>query len=90
MIWFIFAGLVIWGEVLVRGFTTVTSTTPFVPTARYGYPAIVPTMFLLLTGWGWLIKKEKIRAWLISVTITGFTVLAIISIFTIVQFYAGR
>lgn len=90
MFWFGIAGVVIWGEVIVRGFVTLASSDPFIPSARYGYPAIIPTLFFLFVGWGWLLKNMKVRKGLVGATLWGFLVLDVVSIFTVWHFYVGR
>jgi hypothetical protein len=40
----------VWGSTLIRGVPYMWLRI-FIPTARYAYPVIIPTMFLLLFGW---------------------------------------
>ncbi|GAB4580747.1 MAG: hypothetical protein Fur0022_34890 [Anaerolineales bacterium] len=47
---FIALGLV-WGATLLRGEIFIFTTHLFIPGARYAYPAIGPTLLILLSGW---------------------------------------
>lgn len=80
--------LTIWLSVFIRGLPSLFGQI-YIPTARYGYPAIIPTMMFLSTGWcaglphqRWL----KLSAYLYFI---GFLILDLISIITIVGFYKG-
>jgi hypothetical protein len=42
--------LLIWGPALVRGIGSLTGSV-FIPSARYAYPAIIPSALLLVYGW---------------------------------------
>jgi hypothetical protein len=86
--WVGLAMLVIWLSVFIRGLPSLWGQI-YIPTARYGYPAIIPTMMFLSAGWcaglprpQWL----KLSPYLYFV---GFLVLDLISIITIVSFYKG-
>ncbi len=39
-----------WGSTIMRGINSLYGQV-FIPTARYAYPAIIPTLLLLLVGW---------------------------------------
>jgi len=80
--------LTIWLSAFLRGLPSLFGQI-YIPTARYGYPAIIPTMMFLSIGWcaglphqNWL----KLSAYLYFV---GFLILDLISIITIVSFYKG-
>jgi uncharacterized membrane protein (DUF2068 family) len=47
----------IWGQTIVRGPIYIVTRTYF-PVARYAYPAIIPSLLALLTGWcAWIPKR---------------------------------
>jgi hypothetical protein len=75
----------------VRG-TTFIVLRPYFPFARSAYPAIIPTMFLLVLGWWEIMNifgdKLKIPYWgKLAAYIIPFVVLAIWSILSITNFY---
>jgi hypothetical protein len=85
------AVLWIWGAALVRGIHSITGTV-FIPYARYAYPAIIPTVWLLCAGWSeWPRLFERwlrIPRWVkISVFLAFFLLLDMLSIWTIARFY---
>jgi hypothetical protein len=88
--WFGIACILVWTQVMFRGFTTVMAEKVFIPTARYGYPAVIPTMFFLFVGLGWLVDKKRLRHGSMVVTLLTLMVLNMVSISTIAKFYAGR
>ena len=88
-IWFIMGCVLIWGQVLIRGFTTVMEQRVYIPTARYGYPAVVPTLSFIGAGLGWLTDNKRLRNWLVGVILLSLVVLDVVSIVTIIKFY-GR
>jgi hypothetical protein len=53
LLWLGLALAAIWGIVLVRGLFTIFDPVPYIPTARYAYPAIIPTLLLLVAGWSY-------------------------------------
>jgi len=53
LIWLGVAVLAIWTEVLLRGLFTVLDPRLYIPTARYAYPAMIPSMLLLVAGWSY-------------------------------------
>jgi len=80
------SGLLIWISSLMR-FHPVLGVRPFIPAARYVYPAIIPTALLLVQGWGgvWGLKKWGVR---IIAVVFGLTLLlCVASLYTIVNFY---
>jgi len=85
--WLGLAMLTIWLSVFIRGFPSLFGQI-YIPTARYGYPAIIPTM-MFLSGWYAGLPRQrwlKLSAYLYFV---GFLILDLISIITIVSFYKG-
>jgi hypothetical protein len=45
------AALALWGQALLRGAGSFDSNWVFVPSARYAYPAVLPTVTALTAGW---------------------------------------
>jgi hypothetical protein len=85
------ATLGIWGVALVRGIYSIAGTV-FIPSARYAYPAIIPTVWMLCIGWAeWSRMLERwmhIPKWAkIAVYLISFLFLDILSIWTIARFY---
>jgi hypothetical protein len=82
----VLAGLVVWGNALLRSHPFVSD--PFIPAARYTFPAIIPTALALMGGWlAWWDRpmKEKIALGLLI----GLAVLNVVSLITIWAFYQG-
>ena len=81
----------IWGAALVRGIHSITGSV-FIPSTRYAYPAIIPTVWVLCAGWAeWPRLFERwlcIPRWVkISVFLASFLLLDMLSIWTIARFY---
>jgi len=60
-----------WGSTLVRGAIYIGVPRQYIPTARYAYPAIIPTMIVLAFGWleifnwvtsGWRYLLQKVSS----------------------------
>ena len=85
------AVLGIWGAALVRGIHSIAGSV-FIPSARYAYPAIIPTVWVLCAGWvEWPHLFERwlhIPRWVkISIFLAFFLLLDMLSICTIARFY---
>lgn len=85
------AVLWIWGAALVRGIHSITGDV-FIPSARYAFPAIIPTLWVLCAGWAELPRLFerwlRIPAWMkIAVFLESFLLLDILSIWTIARYY---
>ena len=81
----------VWGFSYVRG-TIFIVLNPYFPTARSAYPAIIPTMFLLVTGWWGIITTLgdwlRISEWgKFTAYIIPFIFLATWSIISIMEYY---
>ena len=86
--WLGLAMLTIWLSAFIRGLPSLFGQI-YIPTARYGYPAIIPTMMFLSIGLCAGLSRQswlKLSAYLYFV---GFLVLDLISITTIINFYKG-
>jgi hypothetical protein len=58
-VWLIGLGAFLWLSAWLRVGIPFWSEQPFVPSARYAYPAIIPTSFLFAFGWKTLIGRFK-------------------------------
>lgn len=88
------ATIIIWGSTLLRGSGTIVEGHYTIPVARYGFPAIIPTMLLLDIGWlevmHWLEKYLRIPGWILKVAfLLIFGALIGLSIFSILRFYVN-
>lgn len=85
----ILSGLSIWFFTLARGLTSITEIL-FIPSARYAYPAIIPSMLILITGWleitGWLGRKRHPRVYAI-IYVALFIMLDSYAIYSIYSYY---
>lgn len=80
------AGLLVWGNALLRPHPLIG--TSFIPAARYAYPAIIPTVLALATGWlAW--APQRAGKWAAVGLLTGLALLDVVSLVTISTFY-GR
>ncbi|MDE3090564.1 MAG: DUF2142 domain-containing protein [Chloroflexota bacterium] len=88
MAWLGFAMLTIWSSVFIRALPSLFGQI-YIPTARYGYPAIIPTMMFLSIGWCAGLPSQRWLKLCTYLYFVGFLVLDLISIMTIVSFYKG-
>ncbi len=75
----------IWGITFLRGLFTLTDANIYIPTARYAYPAIIPTALFLLAG-----PREWFGRWQnlwVACLVVGLMVLNVTSVLTIVSYY---
>jgi hypothetical protein len=95
LLWLGLALVAVWGIVLVRGLFTILEPVPYIPTARYAYPAIIPTLLLIAAGWSYWPRRlpplsrafealPPLAFWL------GFLGFDLASVTTIILYYAGR
>ena len=78
------AGLLVWGNALLRPHPLMGK--PFIPAARYAYPAIVPTVLALAGGWlAWVPRRTRI--WVVIGLLSGLALLDAVSLVTIWTFY---
>lgn len=78
------AGLLVWGVALLRPHPLIGK--PFIPAARYAYPAIVPTVLALAGGWlAWVPRRTRI--WVVIGLLSGLALLDVVSLVTIWTFY---
>jgi len=80
------AGLAVWVSTFLRPHPLVGR--PFVPVARYAYPAIIPSVLALLGGW-WTITPERLRRWFLWGMFSLLGSLDIVSLWTLWSFYYG-
>ncbi len=80
-----------WGSAFLRGISSLTGTV-FIPSARYAYPVIIPTMLLLDAGWLELARLGRTHLRIpgrvfIGLFVLFFIGLDILSIASIIRFY---
>jgi hypothetical protein len=83
--------LAVWGLAIIRG-TFYLIYWPFIPSARYAYPAIFPTLLVLCIGWSFISREignrshvaDSMKISLYGLFFLGFDILSIVSI---VQYY---
>jgi len=83
LVWLGTAAALIWLSALLRGFFTPLDQSPYIPTARYAFPAMMPTMLLLAAGWRQVFGSRVG----ILVTILVYFVFDVASILAIVNYY---
>ena len=76
------AGLLVWGLCFLR----TDYFRPFLPGARYAYPAIVPTVLALMAGWLVWAPRQG-RKWAALGLLSGVMLLNVVSLITIGTFY---
>lgn len=83
-----------WGAPFLRGSLYLTRDRLFLPVARYGYVAIIPTLLILVTGWMTLLGKAadllrlpRKAAW--STYVVILLALDIASLYSILRYYQG-
>jgi hypothetical protein len=75
----------IWGISLVRGSIYLTWRT-FLPSARYAFPAIIPTMLALIIGWQAWTPMKRMKT-LNATLLAGFFILDVYSVTSILTYY---
>jgi hypothetical protein len=92
LIFFAIVLFAVWGMTWVRG-SIYFFRIPFIPVARYAYPAIIPTMFVL--NLGWLEVLEGLKRWFrlpqgteIVVYIVLLLILNLVSIASVYLYYS--
>jgi hypothetical protein len=85
--------VLVWGFALMRGSSSIVEGSTLIPSARYAYPAIIPTVLILTFGWVEILKT--IRKWfnlpmyVQNLVYFGlWLTLDLISIISIVKFYS--
>lgn len=90
LIFLALAAALIWSAALLRGLFSLVGPSVYIPTARYAYPAIIPTMGLITVGW-WRAGRHLgsgrvgLALWLVFCGL-----LDVISIHSIYYFYLER
>lgn len=83
----ILSTLVIWGNSFLRLHPVVGQ--PYIPVARYTYPAIVPTAMALLGGWRAL-APQRLRRWLPWAILSILGLFDVVSLWTLWTFFYRR
>jgi hypothetical protein len=84
----------VWGQAMVKGLQTLLHQS-FIPGARYAYPAIVPSLLVLVAGWWELMRlaggplrlSQPIRA---ALFVGLFVLLDVFAITSLLVFYANQ
>jgi hypothetical protein len=80
-------GLLVWGNTFFRSHPLLGK--PFIPDARYAYPAIIPTTLALMSGWLALVP-QRAKKWAITGLLVSVALLDVISLTTNIIFYYGK
>ena len=80
-----------WGAALMRGIDSIIGSV-FLPSARYAYPSVIPTIILIVKGWLELCRSGeryiKLPIYVKYVSSIGFFIgLNVLSIIRILQYY---
>ena len=87
VLWLILAGGLIWVAAIMRLELPVWNSNVFIPSARYAYPAITPTMFVFVAGWRFIINRLPYQHIGRILLVFSLVVLDIFSLITIFKFY---
>lgn len=88
LLWFAICAFLIWGAALSRQILPFwEDNSIFTPSARYAYPAILPTTLLLGMGWFLLLRRAKFNGKLAYIPIALLVFLDITSLVVISRFY---
>ncbi|MGW8252009.1 MAG: hypothetical protein ACWGO1_15320, partial [Anaerolineales bacterium] len=84
-----FSGAVIWLFTILRGLASIMAIL-FIPSSRYAYPAIIPTMLALNMGWleiGKLILGKR-YSWLLGyILVVSWVSMDILAVVSIMRYY---
>jgi hypothetical protein len=93
VLFFTSALVLVWGFALMRGSNSIVEGSILIPSARYAYPVVIPTMLILTFGWVEILKT--LRSWFNLPMYVQHLVyfglwltLDLISIMSIVKFYS--
>jgi hypothetical protein len=83
---------VVWGAAIMRGIGSILSGPVFIPSARYAYPVIIPSIFLMTIGWNEILKYAAhpfslSKKWQYTIYFLFFVVLFFLSMISIINFY---
>ena len=81
------AGMALWANAFLRPHPVHPS--PFLPVARYAYPATVPTVLALVGGW-WALTPRRFRRWLALGAFSVLGALDVASLWTVWTFFYER
>lgn len=82
-----FAAALAWLNAQLRSLPP--SPNPFIPSARYTYPAIIPTALALVGGW-WSLAPRRARRWTLTIAFAILGLLDVAALSTIWTFWYGR
>ena len=78
------AAVILWGNAFLRAHPVYPNS--FLPVARYAYPAIIPTVLALASGW-WAITPRRFRRWFSLAIFSVLGVLDVVSLWTVTLFF---
>jgi hypothetical protein len=81
------AALALWGNAYLRPHPVTAN--PYLPVARYAYPAIVPTVLALAGGW-WALTPRRARRWFLWGLFTVMGLLDVAAVWAVIVFFYGR
>ena len=81
------AALALWGNAYLRPHPVPAH--PFLPVARYAYPAIVPTVLALAGGW-WTLTPQRMRGWYVWAVLVVLGALDVTALWAVITFFYGR
>lgn len=79
------SGGVIWLNVVLRSLPLLDAANTY-PVARYGFPAVLPALILVVGGW-WNVLSRQRRQLGVIVLLVGFVVIAVVAVVTVYSFY---
>ncbi|MFQ5615994.1 MAG: hypothetical protein ACE5GO_06000 [Anaerolineales bacterium] len=88
VIWLAIAGGVMWVAALARQSLPFWESLYFIPSARYAYPAMIPTMLVIAGGWVFLANRTSYKKVLTILPIVLLVALDISSLLVIIQYYS--
>ncbi len=88
LIFLVLTLLLIWGNTLLRPLPLLDPNFSVLPVARYGFPAIIPTMLALVGGW-WALWPRRFRTLAVAGLLIGFALLNGVAAATIYTFFAA-
>ncbi|MCJ7433625.1 MAG: DUF2142 domain-containing protein, partial [Anaerolineales bacterium] len=75
-----FALAVVWGLTFMRGAIELLRDVPLIPWARYAFPVILPTAFLICAGWFEILQQIENRFHLTRMQSTSLFITALVGI----------
>jgi hypothetical protein len=92
VIFFAASIVAIWGAAFMRGIGSVLTGPIFIPSARYAYPVIIPSILFLTIGWNEILRLggnflSLSSKFIYAFYILFFIMLTFLSLLTLINFY---